>query len=142
MAGNPTPIQYSANALDLSPRIKRSTSVVASPTGSSETIVASLTITEAIALQTGVLLFGWGAFTVGTNGVSVNLKIRQTDASGSTIAATGATTATAANLGSLSLHGFDTGASIPGQVYVLTATVASGSAASTFSAVQLTAIIL
>lgn len=142
MAGPATPLHLSAAGVDLSPRVQRTTSVVASPSAATETIVASLTISGNIAVNTGILLLGFGAFTVGTAGVSVNLKLRQTDASGTTIAATGAVTYTAADLGALTVHGFDTAGVLPGQVYVLTATVASANAASTFSAVQLTAIVL
>jgi len=122
--------------------VQSTTTVVASPAASSETIVASLTISGNMGVASGILLIGWAAFTVGTSGVSVNLKLRQTDASGSTKAATGAVTYTAADLGSLSVVGIDTGPTLPGQVYVMTATVASGAATSTFSAVQLTAIVL
>lgn len=138
----PTPIRLSASGIDLAPRIQRTTTVAASPTDATETIVASLTIDGNIAYSTGILLLGFGAFTVGTAGVSVNLKLRRTNASGTTIAATGAVTYTAADLGALTVHGFDTGGTLPGQVYVLTATVASANAASTFSAVQLTAVVV
>lgn len=137
-----SPTRLSAAGIDLSPRVKRSTTVAASPSGSSETTVCTLTVNENLALAAGVLLVGFGAFTVGTSGVSVNLKLRQTDTSGSTIAATGAVTYTAADLGALTVVGFDTAAALPGQVYVLTATVASGAAASTFSAVSLVAILV
>lgn len=142
MAGPASPIRLASTGLDLGQRIQRTTTVVASPTAATETIVASLTIDGNLAVSTGILLFGWAAFTVGTAGVSVNLKLRQTDASGSTKAATGAVTYTAADLGSLAVHGFDTGPTLPGQVYVMTATVASANAGSTFSAVQLTAIVI
>lgn len=132
----------SAAGIDLSPRVQRTSTVAASPTDDAETIVASLTIIGNLAVGTGILLLGWGAFTVGTNGVSCNLKIRKTNASGSTLGATGAITYTAADLGALSLQGLDTSPTLPGQVYVLTATLASASAASTFSAVGLTAFVL
>lgn len=137
-----TPLRLSAAGIDLSPRVKRSNTVVASPAAASETIICSLTISENLATALGVVLVGWAAYTVGTNGVSVNLKLRQTDTSGTTIAATGATTATAANLGSMALAGVDTSPVLPGQVYVVTMTVASGSAASTVSAVELVAIVV
>lgn len=142
MTGPATPIHLAAGGIDLSPRVQRTTTVVASPTDATETIIASLTINGNLALGAGILLIGWGAYTVGTNGVSCNLKLRRTDASGTTLAATGAVTRTAANLASGSVWAFDTGATLPGQVYVMTATLASASAASTFSAVQLTAIVV
>ena len=136
------PITASAIGLDLSPRYKTSVTVAASPAAAAETVIATLTITEQLAVNLGVELTGWAAWTVGTNGVSVNLKLRQTGTSGTTIAATGATTATAANLGSGIVQGIDTGPTLPGQVYVLTMTVASGSAASTVSAVYLRALVI
>lgn len=138
----PVPIQESAAALDLTPRYFRTVTVAASPSAATETTIATLTINKDIAQLVGVELVAFAAYTVGTNGVSVNLKIRQTDTSGTTIAATGATTATAANLGALSVAGFDTAGTGTGQVYVLTMTVASGSATSTVSAVYLRALVI
>lgn len=138
----PVPIIQNAGGLDLSPRVFKSTTVAASPSAATETTVCTLTVAGDIAVVSGILLLGFGAFTVGASGVSVNLKIRRTDTSGTTVAATGATTATAANLGSLSVLGFDTGITANGQVYVLTATVASGAGASTFSGASLVAIVL
>lgn len=138
----PAPIQYGGAALDLSPRLFKNATVVASPTGSTETIVCSLTIDGDLAVMEGIWIAAFGAYTVGTNGVSVNLKIRRTDASGSTLAATGAVTRVAAALDSGALQVFDTGPTLPNQVYVLTATVASGAAASTFSAASLIALVI
>lgn len=138
----PTPINASAAGLDLSPRVFSSTTVVASPAAAAETIVCTVTCTGDIAVIAGILLVGWTAFTVGTNGVSVQTKIRRTNVSGSTRVDSGAETATAANLGTSNVVAFDTGPTMPGQVYVLTLTVASGSAASTVSAVGLVAIVI
>ena len=137
-----TPIRFDAAGLDLSPRFFRTDTVAASPSAATETTIATLTIGSQLAVVSGILLFGYAAYTVGTAGVSVNLKIRQTDTSGTTIKATGATTATAANLGSMDLQGFDTAATLPGQVYVLTMTVASANAASTVSAAALYALVI
>lgn len=139
---SPQPINESALGLDLSPRIFRSTTVAASPSAGSETTICTLTITGDMLAIVGVELIAWAAFTVGTNGVSANLKIRRTDTSGTTIAATGATTATAANLEALSASGFDANLSPNGQVYVATLTVGSGSAASTVSGVYLRALVI
>ena len=136
------PITSSAAGLDLSPRFFKTTTVAASPSAATITIVASLTIDAELAVQECAMLWAYGSYTVGTNGVSVLLQIRKTDASGTVIGTTGAVTATAAELGSLSLQGLDTSPTLPNQVYVLCATVASGSAASTFSAVQLSALII
>jgi len=134
------PIHLSAQGIDLSGRVVRSSTVVASPALAAETTIATVTVSDNLALGLGVVLFGFAAFTVGTSGVSVNLKLRQTNTSGSTVKATGAVTYTAADLGSASLLGVDTAAVLPGQVYVLTMTVASGGAESTVSAVTLLAI--
>jgi hypothetical protein len=49
---------------------------------------------------------------------------------------------TAADLVSYSISGFDTGTVMPGQVYVLTVTVANGSAPSTVSAASIVAIVV
>lgn len=138
----PQPIQFNNAKTDNSARFKSNTTVVASPAAGSETIICSLPITDDIIVTTGIILEGWAAFTVGTNGVSANLKIRQTNVSGTTIAATGACTVTAANLVHFSVQGIDTEGVLPGQVYVLTLTVGSGSAASTVSATQLLATIV
>jgi hypothetical protein len=138
----PVPYQQSAAALDLGPRVFKSTTVAASPSAATETTVATLTIGGDIGFTAGVLLIGFGAFTVGASGTAVNLRIRRTDTSGAIQAATGATTVTAGNLGSLSVVGFDTGPTLPGQVYVLTATVTAGAAASTFSGVGLIAVVI
>jgi len=105
-------------------------------------VIATLTIGEDVAIASGIDLVGFAAYTVGTAGVSVNLRIRETDTSGTVVATTGATTATAADLGSLTVAGFDTAAVLPGQVYVLTMQVASASAESTVSAVSLRALIV
>ena len=83
---NLAPFETSGRFIDLSSRWKRTSTVVASPAAAAETIIATLTISEALQQALGVELVAWCAFTVGTNGVSANLKIRQTDASGSTIA--------------------------------------------------------
>lgn len=142
MPGPASPIRLSALGIDLAPRVQYSKTVAASPSAATITTVCSLTIDGNLAANTGILLIGWGAFTVGTAGVSVLLQIRRTDTSGTVIASTGAVTYTAADLGSLSLSGFDTGPTLPGQVYVLAATVASANAASTFSGAQLTAVVV
>lgn len=136
------PIRMAAAGLDLSHRVFNNTTIVASPSGSAETTICSLLIPNAVVVTTAIYVVGWAAYTVGTSGVSVNLKLRQTNTSGTTLAATGATTASAGNLGALSVWGTDTASALPGQVYVLTMTVASGAAASTVSAVSVTAFVI
>src|SRR4051794_31108216 len=141
----PTPIRQSALDHDLTARFPSTSTVVASPTDNTETIIASLTIPNFgdLAVVSGVRLQGFAAFTIGTNGVSGNLKIHQTNAAGSTVAATGALTAgvwAATQLAELVVLGFD---ATPGvATYVLTLTIASGSAASTVSAAHLSAVVI
>lgn len=135
------PERLDGRAVNLASRIVSSHTVVASPSDNTETIIASVTLPLNVQTFQAVELQGWAAFTVGTSGVSVELKIRQTDTSGTVIADTGATTATAANLGALSVSGSDASPGA-GQAYKLTMTVASGAAASTVSAVYLRALIV
>lgn len=137
-------IYQSGLGLDLSPRFISSVVVAASPSAAVETTICTLTVPANAAVTSGIWLTGWAAFTVGTNGTACNLKIRQTNTSGSTVSASGAVTGgiTAAGLVTLDVQGFDTAGVLPGQVYVLTLTVTAGSAASTVSACQLTALVV
>jgi hypothetical protein len=137
------PITGTVRGLDFTPRFVHSSTVVASPSGASETIIASITLPDDASPVQGIELIAFAALTIGTSGTSGNLKIRQTDASGATIAATGAVTAgvwAATQLAELYVAGFDTGPTLPGQVYVATLTIANGGAASTVSALYLRAL--
>lgn len=136
----PEEIRLSGAAVDLSPRVRRSATVVASPAAAAETIIATVTIDRDLALGLGVLLLGYAAYTVGTAGVSANFRIRRTNVSGTIVKASGAKTVAATELHDESIVAVDTGASLPNQVYVLTMIVASASAESTVSAVELVAI--
>lgn len=139
----PTPILFAAPFLDLSGRFVYSTTIVGSPSAASETTVAQVTIPDVggLSVVSGVWLFGWVAYTVGTNGVSMNLKVRQTSTSGTTVVASGALTKTAAQLYADDVNSVDT-SPVGAQKYVLTMTVASGSATSTVSAVFLGALVI
>lgn len=139
---SPQPIQYSAEHIDLSPRYFYSVTVAASPALAAETTIATLTVNGDLAIGEGIRLTGWAAFTVGTSGVSAQLRIRQTGLSGTVVADSGATSASAASLGVRDALGIDTAAALPGQVYVLTLQVASGAAESTVSAVLLDAFVI
>ena len=130
-----------ARFIDLSARFVSSTTVVASPSAGAETVIGSVTLPSGLSVNSGVLLFGWAAFTVGTSGVSSNLKIRQTSVSGTTIAASGAATETAANLDERNVQGFDASPA-DAQIYKLTLLIGSGAAASTVSALSLVAIVV
>ena len=138
----PAPIDYSSALVDLSQRFQGTSTVVASPADATETIIASLTLADFgnLTVVSGVRLHGFAAFTVGTNGVTANLRIRQTDASGTIVKATGAVIAVATNLLAMNVLGADAAPGIG--TYVLTLTVGSGSAASTVSAVHLSATVI
>lgn len=138
----PQPIRTDSVGFDLHHRFQQTTTVAASPTANAETTIATLTLSDFgdLAVVSGIQLSGWAAFTVGTSGTAVTLKLRQTSVSGTTVATTGALTATAANLDAFTVQGFD---ATPGVgVYVLTMTVTGGAATSTVSAVSLSAIII
>jgi hypothetical protein len=136
---SPQAIQYSGEHLDLGPRYVFSTTVAASPALAAETIIATLPQLGDLAISKGVVLDGWAAFTVGTSGTAIRLRIRRTDVNGTVVADTGALTGgvAAAALVAQDVCGVDTGATLPGQVYVLTLQVTAGAAASTVSAVKL-----
>ena len=135
-------IRFDGAAVDLSSRVYHSSTVVASPTDATETIIASVTLSGNVSLQKAVYVQGWCAFTAGTNGVSARLRLKPTDASGTAFADTGAVTAVAASLYAPMIQGVSTSATLPGQVYVLTLTVGSASAGSTVSAVWLEAFVV
>jgi len=138
------PISQQAASIDLQTRVPVSTTVVASPSAATETIIASITLTGDVAVQRSVIVRGFAAFTVGTSGTSVRLRLRQTNVSGTVIGDTGALTGgiTAGNLVVENVAGVDASPSNTGQVYVMTLTVTSGAAPSTVSAVELDAIVV
>jgi hypothetical protein len=136
------PFTLSALGIDLSARIVGSTTVVASPADDTETIIASVTVPGGLSYATGVIVVAFAAFTVGTSGTAVNLRIRQTNVAGTVKAATGATNegvTAATQLGERVAIGLDT-APADGQIYKATLTVTGGAAASTVSGVFLGAI--
>lgn len=137
------PVRFGIETGDLSKRFVASTVVVASPALAAETIIASITISEPEAIAAGVLLSGWAAFTVGTNGTAIRLRIRRTSVVGTVVADTGALTGgvAAAALMAQDIEGVDVPAASQGDVYVLTLQVTGGSAASTVSGVSLKAIV-
>ena len=140
----PDQVQQSARFTDLSPRFVFSSTVVASPSGASETIIASVTIPSGLVVNQGVILNGWAAYTIGATPTSCQLRIRQTSVAGTVKADTGAMTGghnTAAFLVADDVNGFDT-APADAQIYKLTLTVAGGSSASTVSAVYLAATVV
>lgn len=138
----PDPIKLGAAGIDLSERVFRTATVAASPTDGTETVVASLTIAADLAVTEGILLTGYIAYTVGTSGVSGRVRVRRTSVAGTTIRDSGALSRTAAQLVESPIQIFDTGPTLPNQVYVVTLTVGSGAAASTVSAVELVALVV
>ena len=140
----PVPITENAASLDLSQRVVASTTVVASPAAAAETIIAQITVNTDEAIVSGILLRGFAAFTVGTSGTAVTLRLRRTNVAGTVVATTGALTGgiAAANLVAEMILGFDTGMALTGQVYCLTLQVTAGAAASTVSAVELDATVV
>lgn len=140
----PVAISTTAPEIDLSQRAGATTTVVASPALAAETIIASLTLNTDEVIASGVMLRGFAAFTVGTSGTAVTLRLRRTNVAGTVVATTGALTGgiAAGNLVAETILGFDTGAATTGQVYVLTLQVTAGAAASTVSAVELDALVV
>ena len=138
----PQPIRADSIGFDLSKRFPVTTAVTGSPALAAETIIATLTIPSFadIAVVSGIQLMGWAAYTVGTSGSAVTLRLRQTNAAGTLITSTGALSKTAASLYADDIGGTD---AAPGVVvYVMTMQVTAGAAVSTVSAVSLSAVIV
>ena len=135
----PTPIGQSINNHDLLSRFVDTTTVGASPALAAETIIGTLTNPNFgdLTITQRVYLAGWAAFTVGTSGTAVRLRIRQTNVAGTVVADTGALTGgvAAGNLLAQDVSGSDASPGVG--VYVLTLQVTAGAAASTVSALQL-----
>ena len=139
-----TPIRIASSELDLSQRVVDSTTVAGSPAAAAETIIASVTIPDfnVLAVTQRIYVQGWAAFTVGTSGTAVTMRIRQTNVSGTVVVTTGALTGgvTAANLLAQDICGSDAAPGVA--TYVLTLQVTAGAAASTVSAVELLAMVV
>jgi hypothetical protein len=140
----PVPIGENAAGIDLSARAAATTTVVGSPALAAETIVAQLNLGTDLTIESGIMLRGFMAFTVGTSGTAVTLRIRRTNVAGTVVATSGALTGgiAAAGVVAETILGFDTGAAVTGQIYCLTLQVTSGAAASTVSAVEFDALIV
>lgn len=114
--------------------------VAASPAAGAETVICSSNPYVPNANYDIVFLVGYCNFTVGTNGVSGQLKIRRgTTTSGTLLADTGATTQVAAHLGQLFAIGVDTLTNVANEQHSLTLTIGSGSAPSTVSSAAILA---
>lgn len=137
------PLRANAVNVDMSARFVQSSVVVGSPATNAETIVCQITVPANATIVTGVQLWGWVAFIVGTSGTGATLKLRQTNTSGSVInVGTGASTVAATNLIETGCQGLDTAGTLPNQIYVLTLQITGGAATSTVSAVQLVALVI
>lgn len=140
-------IQVSGAGVDLSPRAGGNTSIVASPSGTAETVVGSIpAIQSAVQTTAGVLILAQVSFTIAGSGTAVTYRIRQgtTAGAGTVLTTTGATTAgiAAAGLVVENIFAFDTAPTFPGQAYCLTVAVTGGSGASTVSEVCMAYIII
>jgi hypothetical protein len=138
----PQPIRTSIATTDLSSRFQSTQVVGGSPALAAETIIGTLAVAGFgdTPLVSGIQFDGWAAFTVGTAGVSATLRIRQTNASGSVVATTGALSVTAASLVQISVQGFDAAPGVA--TYVLTLQIGSASAISTVSALSLQSVLV
>lgn len=138
----PIPIRMSAEGIDLSPRFFFTEAITGSPATNAEVVVATLNIADDLTALEGVFLSAWVSLTVGTDGVSILTRIRRDSLTGTIIKASGATTATAAQLVDRAIEGVDEAPTFPNEVYVLTMAVGSASAASTVSAVTFSAVVV
>lgn len=133
------PLRMDGQQVDLTSRIVISTTVVASPALAAETIIAQVTLPSSFRSAESVDLSGWAAFTVGTSGTAITMRLRETNVSGTVVATTGALTGgvAAGNLVAQDVEGVD---ATSVSIYVLTLQVTAGAGASTVSAVKLRAI--
>lgn len=121
----------------------RTHAIVASPALAAETIVATLGGVSTDGATQSVMLWGWVAFTVGTSGTAVRVRIRESSVTGTLVADSGAVTGgvAAAALLQENVQGDDSPGDVAGLVYELTLQVTAGAAISTVSAVSLIAIV-
>jgi hypothetical protein len=118
-----------------------STTVLGSPAAAAETAIVTLPGFTPPSDTDAVLLMGWIAYTVGTNGVSGRIRIRQGAAlTGTVVGDTGLLTEVAANLVSRVIFAVDTPGIVNNFQYTMSLIVGSGSAASTVSQAALFAI--
>jgi type VI protein secretion system component VasA len=136
---SPQAIKGDSLQQDFTTRFFSSQTVVASPTDNTETIICTVTVTADLRSEQSVKLTAQAGFTVGTSGTAARLRIRRTNAAGTTKADTDAVTVTAANKANLVAVGVDALGASTSQVYVATLTVTAGAAASTVGFVALVA---
>lgn len=130
---------------DCSARVQQTTTIIASPSGGSETVVATTPAFDGtLPIAIGCLLIAEIAYTLGTSAASCTVQIRRgTTTGGVSVYSSGAQTGGHNSAGLLvadSAGTFDT-APAAAQQYSITLLVASGAAASTVSKVSLTALL-
>jgi hypothetical protein len=146
----PAPIHSTAEGIDFTPRFVRSATIVGSPALAAETVVVATPVFPAgfdAAVVVGVLIIAQAAFTVGTSGTAVTYRIRTgtTAGAGTVVFTSGAITSgiAAGNLVIENMIGIDAApGALSSQQYCLTLTVTGGAAASTVSAVAMSALAL
>lgn len=136
----PAPIHDTAAGLDLSPRVFQSTATVGNPANASEAVVCRVTVSGDIPLVAGVLLIAYLALRISLNATALRMRVRQTGVNGAVIVDTGAIPETANTTVERQALAFDTGAVLPGQVYVLTSEAPDATNPSTVGAVALVAL--
>lgn len=139
---SPQSVKSDSLQADFTTRFFSTATVVASPAAAAETIIATLTVAADLRAEQKVLLVCQAGYTVGTNGVTGRLRIRRTDASGTTKADSDALTVVATNKVNPVVVGVDALGASTSQVYVATLTVGSGSAESTVGFVTLVAFVI
>lgn len=125
--------------VDLSDRITANTTIVASPALAAQTTVATINVKGQPSCLLGVLVWCKLSFTIGTSGVSYQVRTYRGTSSGTKLDDTGAVTAVAADLYSDTVIALDPTQPGNGQLYTVTLTIASGAAASTISALTIVA---
>lgn len=138
----PQPFRYDAAALNLGPRFFYTTTVSASPTAAAETIVATLPTIGDLGIGVGVKLEANLKLTIGASGTTTQVRVRQTNVSGTVVADSGAITTAAAGVFNIDCLGIDTAPTLPGQVYVVTVQVANAAAASTVTPLFASALVI
>ena len=140
----PQPIRYDSQFLDLTKRFQVYTTVDASPSGATETVIATLNLVgfADTAIQSGIWVTGFARWTDVATTTAIRLRIRQTDINGTVVADTGAVTAGVSSTSVMvqDVEGFDSGAGAA--KYALTITLTGAGGATTISALLLRAILI
>ena len=122
--------------------IQSTTAITASPSGSAETVIATLANVNSLFASQVIKLEGYAAMQVAATTASVVLKIRRDSLTGTTVATSPTFNGgdiTTPKLNAWRVFGTDTPQEAAQQTYVLTATLASAGGATTISAVYLEA---